>query len=102
MLKWWEDITYPGKIDRFATSSWTTGTTAKYLPVTMEWLRKCHFKGSIDGLTFYIKNNPRSQFLNGKWLIRYYTKAVENWRSSINPERASVNSRESYFGCKKY
>ncbi len=69
MLKWWEDITYPGKIDRFATSSWTTGTTAKYLPVTMEWLRKCHFKGSIDGLTFYIKNNPRSQFLNGKWLI---------------------------------
>ena len=56
-------------MDWFATSSGTTATTSKYLPVTNEALKKCHFKWGIDGVTFYIKNNPKSQLFKGKWLL---------------------------------
>lgn len=69
MLKGEKDITYPGKIDRFATSSWTTGWTGKYIPVTKEALKKSHFKWGTEWLNAYCKNNPRSQFLKWKWLV---------------------------------
>lgn len=69
MLKWEKDITYPGKIDRFATSSWTTWWESKYIPITKEWLKKSHFKWWADVLHYFCKNNPRSQFLMGKWLV---------------------------------
>ncbi len=68
MLKWEKDITYPGRIDWFATSSWTTWGECKYIPITKEWLKKCHFKWGADALNFFCKNNPRSQFLMGKAL----------------------------------
>jgi len=69
MLKWEKDITYPGKIDRFATSSWTTWGESKYIPITAEWLKKSHFKWGADALHYFCKNNPRSQFLMGRWLV---------------------------------
>lgn len=78
MLKWERDITYPGKIDRFATSSWTTWNESKYIPVTKEGLKRCHFKWWADVLRFFCKNNPRSQFLKWKWL-------VIGWTFSQNP-----------------
>jgi phenylacetate-coenzyme A ligase PaaK-like adenylate-forming protein len=69
MLKGEEDIAYPWKIDRFAVSSGTTGTSSKYIPVTREWLKKNHFKWGTELMAFYIKNNPRSHFLKGKGLV---------------------------------
>ncbi len=78
MLKGEKDITYPGKIDRFATSSWTTWGESKYIPVTKEGLKKSHFRGGADVLNFFCKNNMRSQFLMGKWL-------VIGWGFSRNP-----------------
>ncbi|MCF7834602.1 GH3 auxin-responsive promoter family protein [Candidatus Gracilibacteria bacterium] len=69
MLKGEKDITYPGKIDWFATSSGTTGGTAKYIPITKDNLRKSHFKGGMETLSLFVKNNPRSQFFKGKGLV---------------------------------
>lgn len=73
MLKGEKDITYPGKINRFATSSWTTWNESKYIPVTAEWLKRCHFKWWAELLKSFCKNNPRSQFLKGKWLVIWWT-----------------------------
>ncbi len=84
MLKGEKNIAYPGKIDRFATSSGTTGTQAKYVPVTMEGLRKCHFKWGIQWLWFYIRNNPKSQLFKGKGL-------VIGWALSKNPYTGEKN-----------
>ncbi len=84
MLKWEKDITYPGKIDRFATSSWTTWGECKYIPVTKEWLKKCHFKWGMDTLNYFCKNNPRSQFLMGKAL-------AIGWGFSTNPYTGEEN-----------
>jgi hypothetical protein len=69
MLKGEKNISYPTKIDWFAVSSGTTWTTSKYIPITKEGLKKNHFKWGTELLAFYVKNNPRSQFLKGKWLV---------------------------------
>lgn len=73
MLKWEKDITYPGKIDWFAVSSGTTWNESKYIPVTKEWLKRCHFKWWAEVLRFFCKNNPRSQFLKWKGLVVWWT-----------------------------
>ncbi len=69
MLKGEKNITYPGKIQRFATSSWTTWGNAKYIPITKKSLTETHFKGGTEALSLYVKNNPRTQFFQGKSLV---------------------------------
>lgn len=65
MLKGEPNVTYPGKIDRFATSSGTTADS-KYIPVTKEGLKKSHFRPSTEVFGYYLKANPRTPFLKGK------------------------------------
>lgn len=69
MLKGEKDITYPGKIDWFATSSGTTWGTAKYIPITKANLKESHFKGWFEAISLFVRNNPKSQFFKGKWLV---------------------------------
>jgi len=69
MLKGEKDITYPGRIDRFATSSGTTWGTSKFIPITKANLRQSHFKWWLEAVGLYVRNNPRSQFFKGKWLV---------------------------------
>lgn len=69
MLKGEKDVTYPGKTERFATSSGTTWGTAKYIPITKDHLKSSHFKWGRELLGMYVKNNPRSQFFKGKSLV---------------------------------
>ncbi len=69
MLKGEKNITYPGKIERFATSSWTTWGNSKYIPITKDNLRASHFKGGMELISLYIKNNPRTQFFQGKGMV---------------------------------
>lgn len=85
MLKGEKDISYPGKIDWFAVSSGTTWTTSKYIPITKEWLKKNHFKWGTELLAFYVKNNQRSQFLKGKWLVIWWTfqKNIYTWEDNV-------------------
>ena len=54
-----KNIISPGHIQRFATSSGTTGVS-KYIPVTKKSLRTNHFKAGEAGLMHYIKANPHS------------------------------------------
>ncbi len=61
-----KNILWPGKVKWFAKSSGTTSDKSKYIPVTTESLRKCHFKSSIDVYAHYIKSNPDSNFFKGK------------------------------------
>lgn len=84
MLKGEKDITYPGKIDWFATSSGTTWGTAKFIPITKANLRQSHFKGWLEALGLYVKNNPRSQFFKGKGL-------VIGWSFTKNPYTGADN-----------
>ena len=84
MLKGEKNITYPGKVNRFATSSWTTWGTSKYIPITKDNLNASHFKWGIELMSLYVKNNPRTQFFQGKGMVIW-------WWFSKNPYTGESN-----------
>lgn len=84
MLKGEKNITYPGKIKRFATSSWTTWGTGKFIPITQDNLRESHFKWWLESLSLFVKNNPRTQFFNGKWLVIWWSFTVNQYTGEKN------------------
>jgi hypothetical protein len=63
------DILWPGKIKWFAKSSGTTSAKSKFIPISEESLKNCHYRASKDVMAIYIDNNPETRLLPGKALI---------------------------------
>ena len=63
------DILWPGVTRWFAKSSGTTNDKSKFIPVTNEILRRCHYQGPKDIVAFYLRNYPNSRLFEGKGLI---------------------------------
>ena len=63
------DVLWPGKVKMFAKSSGTTNDRSKYIPITEESLKSCHFKGGKDMLSLYCNNFPSTRIFNGKGLM---------------------------------
>jgi hypothetical protein len=63
------DVLWPGKIKWFAKSSGTTAAKSKFIPITSESLKNCHYRASKDVMAIYINNNPETRILPGKALI---------------------------------
>lgn len=53
----------------FAKSSGTTHEKSKFIPITDESLRNCHYQGAKDVLTLYYNRYPESDLLTGKGLV---------------------------------
>ena len=68
-IKYKRDILWPGTIKWFAKSSGTTTNKSKFIPITNESLKLCHFKAGKDMLSLYLHNNPNSKILKGKSLM---------------------------------
>ena len=68
-IKHKHDILWPGKIKWFAKSSGTTKNKSKFIPVTIDSLKKCHFQAGRDMLSIYLNYYPNSQILTGKSLM---------------------------------
>jgi hypothetical protein len=64
-----KDILWPGKVKWFAKSSGTTNSKSKFIPITKESLRGCHFKAGKDMLSLYENNFPKTNIYNGKGLM---------------------------------
>jgi len=64
-----KNILWPGETRWFAKSSGTTSDKSKFLPVTNEVLKRCHYQGGFDTVALYFKNNPQSCLFGGKSLI---------------------------------
>ena len=62
------NVLWPGRTEWFAQSSGTTGDRSKYIPVTRESLRQCHFQGGRDVMTVFAYYNPQSKAFCGKTL----------------------------------
>ncbi|MBN1925961.1 MAG: GH3 auxin-responsive promoter family protein [Prolixibacteraceae bacterium] len=60
------NILWPGQVRWFAKSSGTTNDKSKFIPVSDESLRKCHYKATLDVFALFLKNNPDNEFLKGK------------------------------------
>ena len=50
------DVLWPGKIDWFAKSSGTSESKSKYIPISTDALKDCHFKAGRDLLALIYKN----------------------------------------------
>lgn len=50
----------------FAKSSGTTNAKSKYIPINRTHLQGCHFKGGMDSVRIYLRNNPDSSFFSHK------------------------------------
>jgi len=68
VMKGEKNILWPSTIKWFAKSSGTTDDRSKFIPVTPESLKECHFKGGKDLAAFYIDQVSSSKILQGKTL----------------------------------
>lgn len=61
-----KNISWFGKIKYFAKSSGTTNSKSKFIPISNESLKECHYKAGKDLLAVYINNHPDSKLLSLK------------------------------------
>lgn len=64
-----QNILWPTPIRHFAKSSGTTNDKSKFIPVSAEALRYCHYQGGADCVALYLRENPESRFFSGKGLV---------------------------------
>ena len=76
MLQGEKDVCWPGQTKWFAKSSGTTAAKSKYIPVTPEALRTCHYRGAQDVIAVYLRNHPDSHILSGKCLTLGGSKKI--------------------------
>ena len=64
-----QNILWNTPIFWFAKSSGTTSDKSKFIPISDESLKDCHFKAAKDVLTLYYQYHPDSALLTGKGLV---------------------------------
>jgi len=63
-----QNILWPSAITWFAKSSGTTGDKSKFIPVSREALKSCHYRGGYDVLALYAVQNPKTKIFTSKTL----------------------------------
>ena len=63
------DVLWPGKVKWYAKSSGTTNDKSKFIPVSLEGLKRLHYRGGTDTVATYMRNNPQSRIFDGRGLI---------------------------------
>ena len=69
MLKGEKDILWHGVVKNYAQSSGTSDGKSKYIPITQEGFRHCHYQGTFDTVAHYLNLNPDSRVFDGKAFI---------------------------------
>jgi len=63
-----QNVLWPSPVQWFAKSSGTTGDKSKFIPVSKEALKTCHFRGGYDVLAIYARQNPKTKIFTSKTL----------------------------------
>lgn len=63
------DVLWPGRVRHFAQSSGTSDGRSKYIPVTDEGFKRCHYRGARHSVAHYLANYPDSRLLDGQAFI---------------------------------
>ena len=64
-----ENVLWEGELVGFAKSSGTTAGKSKFIPVSYDSLKDCHYKGGKDLLSIYFNLLPDSKLFEGKNLV---------------------------------
>ena len=63
------NVLWPGRVKWYAKSSGTTNDKSKFIPVSAEGLKRIHYRGGADAVSYYLRNNPKSRMFDGRGLI---------------------------------
>lgn len=63
------NVLWPGICMNYAQSSGTSGGRSKFIPITADSLKNCHYRGASDTVAHYLKNNPESRIFAGKGFV---------------------------------
>ena len=85
MVNGGKDILWPGICKNYAQSSGTSGGRSKYIPVTNESLRNCHYRGASDCVAHYLRSNRDSRIFAGKAFV-----LGGSFSSELKPKDISV------------
>lgn len=66
MIEGERNVLWPGICLSYAQSSGTSGGKSKYIPITPDNLRRCHYRGASDSIAHYLRSNPKSRIFAGK------------------------------------
>ena len=69
MINGEKSVLWPGRVLRYAQSSGTSDGKSKYIPVSDEGLRRCHYRGATDVVAHYLSQYPSSKMFSGKGFI---------------------------------
>lgn len=69
MVRGEKDVLWHGVVKNFAQSSGTSDGRSKYIPISPESFKKCHYKGGSDVVAHYLNLNPNSRIFSGKGFI---------------------------------
>ena len=79
MLAGEQNLIWNSNIEWFAKSSGTTNDKSKFIPVSNEARRECHYKGGSSCVASYLNMNPDSRIFDGKALILGGSHAISNY-----------------------
>ena len=77
-----QNLLWPTEIKWFAKSSGTTSDKSKFIPVSIESLEDCHFRGGKDVIAIYTKERPETGVLKGKTLTLGGSAEVNNFSNA--------------------
>lgn len=69
MIKGERDILWPGVTTHFAQSSGTSDGKSKYVPISTDSFKRCHYRGGTDVVAHYLHLYPDSRIFSGKGFI---------------------------------
>ncbi|BDX37723.1 hypothetical protein CYCD_10780 [Tenuifilaceae bacterium CYCD] len=81
-----QNLLWPAEIKWFAKSSGTTQNKSKFIPVSVDALEDCHFRGGRDIIAIYTDLHPNNNLLSGKGFTLGGSHQIDNF------------SMNSYFG----
>lgn len=87
MIRGERNVLWRGKCVNFAQSSGTSGGKSKYIPITDDSLRRCHYKGAADSVAHYLRSNSSSRLFSGKGMILGGSFANE---LNLDPDKVRV------------
>ena len=64
-----QNILWPGEIKWFARSSGTTNDKSKFIPLSIEGLKDCHYRSGRDMLSIYCNEFKKAKIFEGKCLF---------------------------------
>lgn len=69
MVRGDKNVLWRGVVKNFAQSSGTSDGRSKYIPISPESFKKCHYRGGSDVVAHYLNLNSKSRIFSGKGFI---------------------------------